>query len=58
MGPQQRRIGLDYDPNVLPYFDLTSVFIGFDEPMPETLEDTVTFPSYPINVWITVLLPS
>ncbi len=52
------QIGLDFDPDILPPFELTAIDLDFGDPLPETLENPTTFPSYPINLWMTVLLPS
>jgi hypothetical protein len=49
------QIGLNFIPNVVPPFPMTSIFIDFDAPLPAALVGTDTFPSYEVNLWITVL---
>lgn len=49
------QIGLNFDPDVLPSFPISGVFIDFDAPLPETLVGVETFNGYEINLFANVL---
>ena len=47
-------VGQNFDPDVLPYFELTAIDLAFEAELPEQLGTTLTFPSYEMNLWLTL----
>jgi hypothetical protein len=49
-------VGQNFDPTLPPSFTITAIDIDFDAELPDQLENTLTFPSYEMNLWLTLLV--
>lgn len=52
---QPSQLGLNFVPNVVPTFEVTAMDLAFDAPLPDVFVETLTHPSFEINLWATVL---